>query len=1693
MGQQGDMTPNESHSFDKSLQQNVSNFYEPKNTWTYARNAINNSVTGDLGELGNEPANLKCATIPYTIIGTIYLFADKWAILSTNDVDCEIGLFEEETCSYKTIVNDRCLNLKRTNLITGVSKRNSDCTWQIYWQDALNPDRTMCIGDPNDWPNVTPPNWPCVPFNCQDQIVSSDPNNPNFNCIVCEPDPALGLNCDAIRLASLVDSACVRIKKGWSGGELLNGSYYVVIAYLIDGVRVTDYSLPSNVQPLFDHDLVTGSLDIIIESIDTTHFSEFELVVVSSINLQTTAFRVGTYSVQQQQITLDIINPRWEQVPVEDVVRRTAVVERSDGMYENNVYLMRTGTYDKFDFNYQPKANLIRAKWQSVEYPADYYEKGGYQAQYMRDEVYAFFIRFVYNTGDVSRSYHIPGRPPQLYTTPLGPIFEDQIYPANGGDPNNIEFVQSGNTQNGYVFEVFNTATYTVNPSYPQTLPDGGVVIAEGDMGYWQSTERYPANNPIMWNSFPGNPTDQNNLCGKAIRHHKFPEDSLQSGNSFTSAYTLRYVPGGQKIRLMGVKFTNIEFPTDNTGAPIPDIVGYEILRSSREGNKTVIAKGMLNNLGQYNIEENQGIPKFGLYPNYPYNQVKISDPYISQSPKSGCEFFTAPDNVDTFHQEVHTFHGPDTQFKDPFLSMEELKVYGEVVSDGTFKNSGVDGKFELPEKHPKFKLLTDASLIVSVVAGLGLALKAMGGGRKVTLQGVEVVGNPAGAAQTAAAETANLLITSANQNAGLLAGIFTGTGNTGYIAALQAAYAGILATPGTYGGANVTEIEDSEITQSPIWLKALASTPTFLYYFSNGVDTILEFIRAIVGYRNYALTYRSHCFFNLWVDPTAPNKRRIINDLNYLEPHIQEFFSPSTSRLFSVNNLFRGRCVILDLAVPPGQAHGLEFPTFTDNSKFTVRGAFANNYLTLPSNGEYQEEAVLATFKNRPSAASHYVALKQRLRNQYGQIEGIMQVPTSMCVQSINPNTQFYTSPVIFGGDTYVTRYTEKNTMPFFFDWLYGQDDGYEYNYNTKKNVPYPTFWLDTQKYDVFQIIQSIFNSISLPTVTLIPPSVSGGGIDFDQWLVPSQTRSLDKNDANCGVTLSSIANVFSPFGLKDAWFYLFNSGVRDFFVESEVNCALRDWGNLPEQRHYDPYKYTDLNALFNVQIIKSANYYKYDYSLSIGKLYNNYFSWSNVQDRGYDPNIAEKCYVYRPNRIIYSLAQTSYIQEQDLWRIFPVNNKQDYKSRPSSIRPLGKTGALIFFYNESPLRLPGVDSLETGAGNEIVLGDGGLFARATQNITNSDKSYEYASCQNKFAVANTPMGLFWISMNQGKVFAFDGGPVEVSSQDIRWWFALYLPYRLTLDFPTFELTDNPVIGIGCQTVYNNMDGLLYFTKKDYRLKKDLTDTVTYIRGDIFLVNNLFEIRLGDKRYFDDASWTVSYDPKVKAWISWHDWHPELVMPGKRVFCTTKTIGGQGGIWRHNDRSDLYCNYYGFDYPFEFEFRVHTGQQVEILKSIEYIMEVYKYAPNETDRFHVLDFNFDEAVIYNTEQVSGYLKLTLSPKNNAPEIVKYPKIGGNSIEILFSKVENKYRFNQFWDITDDRGEYTTAQRMIWLTEENGYVKKLNPVNLNYQKPSFQRKKFRHYQVSVFLSRKISGDKKMLVMIQNVKNQISPR
>jgi len=1644
--------------FDKQLNEDVRDYHSRSNAWSYARNAINNSVTGDLGDLGNEPSNYFCTQAPYSIIGVIYLYGDTFAIFSTDDTNSEIGLFTESTCTYVKIVNDPCLNFNRTNLITGSSKENFDCSWHLYWSDNnRNPDRTLNI-------NKVPYIQNCVTVN---------------NCITCTDTTQL--DCDKIRMARLVQAPCMSIKKGASGGNLLNGSYFVTLAYTINGQRVTDYFTPSIAQALFSHSNVAGSVDIELSNLDKT-FDEFELVIISVINQQTQAKKLGIYNTRQTQVTVDIIDNKLIDIPIELIPVHNPIADSSDAIYEVGNYLLRIGPTEKFDFNYQPLANQIVSKWQAMEYAADYYRKGGNQTGYLRDENYAFFIQWVYEDGDLSSAYHIPGRAPNSTDLQVVAGADAQIEISEGIIP--------------LRWMVENTASLTALYP-PNTLaPDGiGTLLSEGLMGYWESTELYPDDKPTVFG----------NLCGQAIRHHKFPEQSLHT--------TVRhYNNTNNTIRIMGVKFENIVPPVDNSGILIPGIVGYRILRGSREGNKTIIAKGVINNLFQYAIENNTSTRQ-GLYPNYPYNDVR-PDPYVSTADtiEVGCVVNATPNA--TVSPDNYTFHSPDTGFRNPFLSVKEVKVYGEL-------NGTTEGVFVQPDKHPKHKFLTDLAFIISAIAGIGIAAIEMNGERRTSyvmprkransnsgttikdsndiqetvgdvtstyslveagdvdatidgdvnavslgnstsgtlftfLQGLDNITSSSGTNATmdalSGADTATgsmipvidadntTFWTTGGQLVQNLLGSGPNTSGTGYNSQLTTDTVSYGESHPAMDGLGITQEQTAgKLDNIPAWISAINGFVTFVYYWSQGTDATLDLIRALLPYRQYALQFQSHCFYDGFQNPQANNHRRLITDSAYLDNQLQDYGAN-----FRVNNLNRSKSVILSSQT------GFNNTLATDNSKQTVgtQGAWSNP---------------LVPFKN--TAASHYASLKNRLRNQYGQIGGIQQIPVG-CVNLVtitSPSNTFIT-PVLNGGDTYVTRYTEKNTMFFFYDWLYDQPDGYEFDYHIRKMLPFPTYWMNSQKFDTSEFINNLTSTIS-----------GGSGSGWNSFL-PSGQHAFDRG----GCT--------GFFEVKEAYMYLFNSGVRDFFVESEINTDLRDWGDLPEQRFYDPYQYTDLNSLFRVPIIKSGDYYKYDYSLSVSKTFINFISWANIQPINYDPAIYATCYTHYPNRIIYSLPQ-QFELIKDNWLIYLANNYKDFKTHVRCVKPINKSGALIYFDTESPIQFLGVDELQTSAGTKITIGDGGLFSQPLQNLMTSDKPYEYGSCQDKYSIISTPMGLFWISQNQGKIFQLQNGIQEISMTDLKWWFAQYLPYFITKDFPNFQLLDNPVIGVGCQSIYDNENCLVYFTKRDFKVRTDITDVVTYVSNDNFLVNGSLPIKLGDPAYFEDVSWTVSYDPKTRNWVSWHDWHPTFLIPGKNTFLSVL----DNTLWVHNAVCNSYCNYYGVNYPFEIEYRVNTVQQVNTVRSVEIQMENYIYDANCHDRWHDLEFFFDEAVVFNTEQVSGLLKLNQTPNNDPYALLNYPITNFASIDILYSKIENKYRFNMFDDITDDRGEFTNAKRMIWNTASNGYARTLNSANLNYTKDPFQRKKFRHYTTNVLLRRKVSGNRKILLMLTNNKDLYSPR
>jgi hypothetical protein len=1607
------LNSDKSNSYTKGLIKDYNDTFVPEGVWINAINAVTNSQKGDAGTIGNEPSNVLCATTPYAVIGIIRRDTDTWVVFSTNDVLSEIGIFTESTCTYKKVISDSCLNFKRTNLIYGVVQYNYDCTYSVFFADGTNPDRTINLDNP--------------PY----QITGYDTTN--AQCPI--PIYSNCLDCDAIRLEYLVNPACYSIKKAVGAGSLLNGSYQAVLAYSINGQRVTSYFTPSNIVSIWDHSGVAGGLQIEIDSIDT-RFEEYELVIISTVAAQTVARKIGNYSTTQTVVYIDNYSEALPSIDLTLIPLVTPIYDRSDKMFPLNGYLLRSGIYTKYDFNYQPLANQIETYWQEIEYPADYYYKGGVNTSYMRDEQYAFFIRWIYNDGDKSASYHIPGRA----ATP------NDLIEVTGSDVLNP-------LQNKY-WQVYNTATIT-NSNVNKTLSDGGLITREGRMAYWESSEKYPITNPQVWDI----------LCGANIRHHKFPDNSISHIHN----------NGGDKIYLLGVRFDNIQQPVDNQGNLITNIIGFEILRGSREGNKTIIAKGLINNMREY--KNTNASSKKVLYQNYPYNDLR-PDYFLTTSMFSNGE---SPNDSSTplkdYRNDYFSFHSPDTNFRKPFLSYDEVRLY-------TKEYGTIEGTFQYPYGDPKQKLITNTSYLLGLTVGLGIGLRTIFGARQINeASNVSDVGTYATeiAASAQIAGSTGLLgpnILSATA-LGSLAGTVPLSISSGATASVFGGF-----TNGTMYGTNgsltfptytqepgdLTSLDFSSVLPGAAGqvarkvFRAAVTIATLSYYGGQGLDQALNIIYQLIPFRHYSLQFNSHGFYNNYKTITPANLggsiRRSNNLTTYIKDQIQSF-----DVTYDINNAYRNNIVTVNtkgvfLPVSSGD------PSIEDNSRVRVRDSSVS--FNDPTN------KIVTVNSQLPKTSAYYAGLKIDYQNQYGQIEGIVQLPIQTCYVSTPSSVKDkrYESGVLFGGDVYINRYTEKNPFFFFTQWLFDMPNGTEFDYSQYSNILYPRYWANFTRFDR----SSIKTPLNMNAIIAAATDLNFSGLL--QWTkAASSYHHLDRNDA-----------ATNTFEVTNGWFYLFNNGVRDFFVESEVNLAYRDYGDLTAERHYDHTGYTDIDSMFRSDIIKAGNYYKYDYSLSVGKLLSNYVSFSSILPRDYDPNVAETCYAYYPKRVLYSLPQQSE-QKRDSWRIYLPNNYKEFENIINVIKPINRTGSIILFEDAEPTSVTGVDQLTTGQGTKITIGDGGLFAQPFQTLINADDEYEYASCQDTRSAVNTPYGLFWMSRKTGKILNYTGGQiVDIAMNGMKYWFIQNLPNVLTTQFPEFAATENTVIGIGCQAVYDANYELLYFCKRDYKSKGEVLFNAANQKFYVEKQSGIIDIQLGDPEYFEDCSWTISYDPKTKMWLSFHDWHPDYVLGTNDHFYTLKN----NGFWKHNAICNSYCNFYNKNYSFEVEFPVNTGATITTMKSLEYTLEVLNYSTDCIDPYHVFDQNFDYAMVYNTEQNSGLLKLYLKPYNPS-ELIQYPKVQTDFIEILYAKEENKYRFNQFWDSTRDRGEFTGNEYRMFNTEQNGYRKVLNPNYINYAKSPLERKKFRHYGNRLILGKYISNNLKFNLKVVNTKETYSPR
>lgn len=1523
----------------KLMVKDLTDAYLGKDVVTHARNAVVNSHQGDLYIYSPEPANLFCVEFPYFYNGSVALKDNRHLVFLTDDTNSEIGIFDQPNCTYTKIGNQSCFNFNRKYPVSGRSKETDICSEVVTFTDNRNPIRRI------DLSNI-PYTFTEADDACRTKTFTTT------------------IDCEQLNLFRDIKVPSVSVQKTPSG-SLPNGAYQVLLSYFVNDEKYSDYYALSIPVHVFDQSGTGGGIAVTFDNLDQ-EFLQYSVVLVSTNKGISVAKQIGVFSTTQSTITIaENDRPEYITIPLSTLVIRKINYQKAGIISGNSRYMIIADLTHKPKLNYQQAAMQIKCHYVVTQHPANYYENDGQDIGHYRDEVYPFFIRFFYTDGEFTEDVTIGGR--KAMGDELTTISGDDVYEfdpvTNLPKPDKV-----------LKYQVVNTAQPMIAQNNP--FVNNSRILGTGYMAYHESSINYP-DNPAVFGEDACTP----------IRHHRFPDESIVPRYS---------IVGNQVyINILGIQFSNIAYPLDDDGNPVPQIAGYEILRGDRSGgNRTVIARGLLTNIRSYN-ETASGTNQEVLYSNYPYNDLR-EDAFFSEDQvinrNNNESGHVSPSKV---YFDQYNFYTPHAYFNNKYRMGREFIIESEEVG-------AVTGYFEPVYQHPKSKLLSSFSLYFSLLAGVIEGYLSVNGKKTISTQYNQL-------------------------DAG---GIATGTEIVGVSSTITSVYPTqvISETDSIFKSLNISlKMNPLQIAERivVVALQALVAAGAFIYASAEFAAAALKIIMGFCGYQQYAYQYNSHGnFAKQGAKPRTGNKRRYaLQQPTYLSSAVQTV----NSKTF--NNFGKQESIYVQFNKP------LPAPSVVDDSRRTI-----SSFGTASNPGQQ----VTST------ASAWYATSKVQNPQQYGQVDSVNKVKTANSYIPIT-GTDPQTSPVLFGGDCIIARFTVLTKQPVFQQSIDNANfpDGTEFNYNLYRNIGHPRYWIDTTFWTMGDLISKA-------------PSIGS---------LPNSKYNLDG---------TGNANSTTAWVVQNRYFYLYINGVLDFLVEADYNISLRQ--EVVGKPFYSKNS-TDLTQIFRSDRIRIPEPFVLDqsfYKLQASEIY------SQTQRIDYNPTIDTHCKAHDRNSLIYSLAAFKGTKV-DNWQYFLPGNYFSFDQNDfgnlTTIKKLDQDRVIFLFDKSSPYVSFGQDELQTTDGRKVTIGDGGLFARPPRELEHTD--VYYGNSKSRYAFVSTQYGCFYPSFSQGRIFNFTGQLSEIQN-GIHYWCQRYMPIQLYGAFPTYPQTENPFSGVGYFTFFDNTTKTIYISKRDFIPQPNLSISYDPIQDKFLFQGN--EVQLQDPAYFEDVSWTLSYSPEQKGFLSFHDWHPDGIIQTENHFITIK---GKRA-YKHNERCDLYSNFYGIDYPYELEYSVSTGQQVHTVDNLEYLIEGYTFKNNCQDRFHVPFANFDKLIVYNSEQISGLL--TPVHETDDPFLNEtYPIFNGNGYDILFTKNEQKYRISQFDDITKDRGEVSGNEFALLFSHPSGYKRIINPGAIDFTKDAYQRKNFRHHTNRVWFSLSKVGAIKLLCKYFNMKLTISPR
>lgn len=257
-------------------------------------------------------------------------------------------------------------------------------------------------------------------------------------------------------------------------------------------------------------------------------------------------------------------------------------------------------------------------------------------------------------------------------------------------------------------------------------------------------------------------------------------------------------------------------------------------------------------------------------------------------------------------------------------------------------------------------------------------------------------------------------------------------------------------------------------------------------------------------------------------------------------------------------------------------------------------------------------------------------------------------------------------------------------------------------------------------------------------------------------------------------------------------------------------------------------------------------------------------------------------------------------------------------------------------------------------------------------------------------------------------------------------------------------QITIEGVVFCSCETLIENVfcpDECETIIREDNTAYCQCTDSVEPI-----IANKKTPVYFDNEDYFEDVSWTMSYNPTLGSWESYFSFYPDYYVSNNNYLQTGYNYGiDNGTLWNHSLNNSSFGVFQGRLEPFTITYAISNESTNKILNSISLGVEAKRYN-NQWDSSVWKGIGFNRMTIWNNTNNSGVLNLV--EQKTISDVRKYPITNSNgSQDILFVPNEGKWNINYFFNRTINSDNNIP----MFLRDKNNIFKDINPRAISFK------------------------------------------